>query len=85
MPEQFTSDWVQQTLMAPEAIEATLKIGVIPETDHLQLWIEVKDPMTGVLLGQASNPHAPIAKIGAEAHRWQQRLVEMVLHHIEPF
>jgi len=50
-------NWYQQTLTQPEVLELNARLGVIPQTDHLQVLVELKDPTTGVLLGQWSRPH----------------------------
>lgn len=50
-------DWWQQALIPQEVIEVTLRFGVVASSNHVQWAIEAKDPTTGVLLGQVSNPH----------------------------
>lgn len=49
--------WVQQLFFPPDAAEATLRVGYIPSTNHLQVQVEVFDPQTKELLGMSSNPH----------------------------
>lgn len=62
MPNQ-PSEWYQQALTPPDVLEATIKVGVIPQTDHVQVWWEVKDPMTGVLIAQGSCPHGDLRSL----------------------
>lgn len=52
------STWYQQALTPPEVIELTIKVGVIPESDHCQAWVELKDPVANVLVGSWSSAHA---------------------------
>lgn len=52
------NDWYQQVLTPPVVVEVNVRIGVIPSEDHAQALVEVKDPTTGVLLGQWSAPHS---------------------------
>lgn len=48
---------VQTTLLPPEVIEATLRIGVVGATDHVQVQAEIHDPGTGELLYLVAAPH----------------------------
>lgn len=53
----MSSDWYQQQLTPSEVYEINLRVGAIPSTDHVQWLVEVKDPLTGVLIAQAAGPH----------------------------
>lgn len=63
MDEAYSKDWAQTTLLGVEVIEVTIKLGMIPARDHVQAWIEVKDPTTDVLLAQASIPHRKVENL----------------------
>lgn len=81
----MTSEWYQHTLMAPEVYEATVKVGVIPERDHVQVWWELKDPTTGVLVAQGSEPHATLHSLRASAQWAIDRVLLALDEHTEPF
>lgn len=56
----MAADWYQQSLTPPEVVEVRIRLGVIPEHDHAQVLVELYDPITGVLTGQWSRPHASL-------------------------
>lgn len=51
------SDWYQQSLTPPEVIECRVRIGLVPERNHVQAMVELVDPMTSVQIAQWSAPH----------------------------
>lgn len=51
------TDWYQMSLTPPEVIELRIRLGVIPETDHAQVLVELFDPVTKVQIGMWSQPH----------------------------
>lgn len=69
------STWYQQALTPPDVYEATLKVGVIPSSDHTQVWWEVKDPTTGVLIAQQAVHHATLQDL---PHRVVDAVREML-------
>ena len=77
--------WWQQTLTPPEVYEATIKIGIVPSTDHGQVWWEVADPMTRVVIAQGSNPHCRVAQVRPSAEIILDRLLTELEALIEPF
>lgn len=79
------TDWYQQTLTPPDVMEATLKVGVIPSRDHAQVWWEVKDPTTGVLIGQGSAHHTTMAVLPAAIVHHLRNMLEAIDVQAEPF
>lgn len=79
------TEWWQEALLKPEVVEATLKVGLIPSQDHAQLWWEIKDPTTAVLIASASVPHVRIAHLPAQAVAVVDRWMERLLLEVEPF
>lgn len=78
-------DWYQQALTPPEVLELNIRIGVIPAQDHIQVLVELKDPMTGVLTGQWSLPHTAM-RGQADAIEWALVKARAALaDHTEPF
>lgn len=58
------TNWYQQSLTPPEVVEVRARVGIVAATDHLQALVEAFDPMTGVLIGQWSQPHVPLRQMG---------------------
>lgn len=54
------SDWYQQVLTPPEVVEVRIRLGLVPETDHAQVLVEMFDPVTKVQQAMASIPHERI-------------------------
>lgn len=78
-------DWYQQALTPPEVLELRIRLGVIPSTDHVQCLVELLDPVTSVLVAQASVPHA---KMGAWAELldWARlKGIQWLDEAVEPF
>lgn len=65
----MSAEWYQQSLTPPEVIEVRLRLGVVPERDHVQALVELIDPMTGIQIAQWSAPHVPV-------DRWMDLLEE---------
>lgn len=59
---------------APRVIELTLRFGLIVEEGHGQWQLEVRNPLTGELLGMASRPHFDLANLSPECSRAVLRL-----------
>lgn len=59
----------------PGVLEFTIRVGVVPESDHLQWQFEARNPVTNELLAMESVPHFPSAMIGPHASRMTLRLV----------
>lgn len=57
------ADWYQETLLPPEIIEARIRIGVVPSSDHVQWQIELLDPLSGILTASESQPHATLTQL----------------------
>lgn len=54
--------WAQSSLLEPDCVEITLRIGIVVSGDHLQVQIESKDPSSDTLLSMSSFPHSPLAE-----------------------
>lgn len=79
------TDWYQQSLTPPSALECRLRLGLVPERDHAQVMVELYEPSTKVLIG-AWSIHA------ARFDHWQRLLEQaiekaqqMVGDAVEPF
>lgn len=51
--------WEQLLLVEPVATELTLRVGIVPESEHLQFQLEMTDASSGELLALQSWPHVP--------------------------
>lgn len=78
-------EWYQQALTPPSVYECNIRIGVVPETDHVQVLVELKDPTTGVLLAQASRPHASMRALAHELAWCTAKAAELLEDEIPPF
>lgn len=77
--------WYQQALTPAEVLELNIRIGVIPSQDHVQVLVELKEPTTGVLVGQWSRPHATLRE-QADVIDWALVKARAALaDHTEPF
>jgi hypothetical protein len=79
------SDWFQQSLTPPQVVELNLRVGVIPERDHVQVMYEAKDPTNGILLGQGSFPHTTMHSLDKTILVAAGKLVELAAEVIDPF
>lgn len=79
------TDWYQQSLTPPEVVEVRARIGIIPSTDHVQAMVEVVDPMSGVLIGQWSHPHAPLRQMGAVVEWVAAKMRDAAHDSVDPF
>lgn len=77
--------WYQQQLTPPDVLELNVRIGVIPSQDHIQVLVELKDPVTGVLLGQWSRPHGALREQGAFVEWALDKAREALADQTEPF
>jgi hypothetical protein len=78
-------EWYQQSLMPPEVWEFTLRLGVIPSTDHVQWLVEAKDPISGILIAQVSGPHATYTRLPEALGHATAKLEELVATELAPF
>jgi hypothetical protein len=79
------SSWYQQSLMPPEVWEFTLRLGVIPSTDHVQWLVEAKDPISGILIAQVSGPHTTYTRLLEALAAACNKLLDLVASELEPF
>ena len=63
----FKDGWYQQSLVEPTVVEAHLLLGIIGTVDHGQIQIELRDPVSKVLLGLNSLPHVPLVQMRGRA------------------
>lgn len=63
----------------PEAIEITVRVGVVAGVDHIQLQVECHDAETRELLAMRSIPHRSRSQLGPELARALNYVVQLVV------
>lgn len=81
----MSDNWYQQQLTPPEVVEVHIRLGLIPTTDHCQVLVEIKDPVTGILSGQASIPGGHIADHRHQLDWAVSKAVDWIQDSVEPF
>lgn len=79
------TDWYQQALTPPEVLECNLRIGLVPERNHAQAMVELRDPMTNVLVAQWSNPHVHLDNWQDLLQAAVEKARQYLADHVEPF
>lgn len=77
--------WYQQALTPPRVLEINLRIGVIPEEDHAQVLLELKDPTNGILIAQHSIPHCTIRDVFGHIGRAKAKACLWIEAETNPF
>jgi hypothetical protein len=77
--------WYQQALTPPDVLEVNIRIGVIPQEDHVQALVELKDPTTDILLGQWSYPHRTMRDLEIVIKSCASVARQALEDHVEPF
>lgn len=78
-------DWAQLTLVRLDQIELTIRVGIVPERDHLQWQIETRNPSTGELLAMSSAPHRRVKDCATLVAELSEVLEEVWAAHVLPF
>lgn len=79
------TDWYQQALTPPEVLELRLKLGFVPERNHVQAMVELVDPVTSVQIAQWSAPHVEMDHWHLLLDDAVQKARQYVGDAIEPF
>lgn len=75
----------QQTLLPPEVIEATLRIGAIGSADHVQIQYEVHSATDGALLAMSTWPHCELARMRQRAQEALAEMLDFIEDTVIPF
>lgn len=62
----------------PEVTQITIRVGIVPSSNHGQWQLERFNPVTGELLDMASKHHFHLDAYGPEAARLVLRISEMI-------
>ena len=84
-PQRDRLSWEQLRLLPDEVIEATLRIGVVIEADHLQWQLDVRDPRSGDLISMQSRPVVSTSNWLPELTLMVSELHKLLGDTIEPF
>lgn len=66
--------WVQLSIEPPPVIEISLKVGLVPSSEHAQIQLEARDATRGELIAMTSWPHVDMWTLEA---RLKDALVEL--------
>lgn len=78
-------EWYQMVLTPPDVVEVRIRVGLVPETDHAQVMVEMFDPVTKVQMAQASVPHERLANYPALLAWAVGKVLDWISEQIEPF
>ena len=81
----ITTDHAQLSLIPLEVAQATLTVGLVTSSGHLQVQLRVEDPSTRTLLALESIPHRAAELGEATLVAAAQRLWELLEEHTSPF
>lgn len=81
----MSTSWYQQALTPHTVLECNIRVGLIPEQDHAQWLVELKDPLTGILLAQESCPHFRVAQLPEQLAEALRRAQRLCMDAAEPF
>lgn len=76
---------VQATLIPPEVVEATLRLGIVGAGNHVQVAVEVRSATDGALLALETLSHADVASWPTLAEQWTARLIALTREYVLPF
>ena len=79
------SDWMQQSLVPPPALEVRIRLGFVPERDHAQVMVEAFDPSTRVQVAAWSRHAFPIAEWPEHLQEAVERANQLIAEHVDPF
>lgn len=77
--------WAQPALFLPDAIELVWRVGVVRESDHLQMQLEARSATDSELLALISSPHRSLSRTSSELRSMATRWNRMVTEVTSPF
>lgn len=78
-------NWEQLSLIDDRVYEVTLKVGIVAETDHVQLQLEAKDPRTDHLIELQSQWDVDIHSRTSALDAYIARLRSLIMELSGPF
>lgn len=82
-PAPVDLHWTQGVLVRPPVLEVRLRVGLIPQDDHVRLQLEVLNPSTSELLAMHSIPHRPLSELDDEMARMGVRLRDVFDQYLD--
>ena len=80
-----TVSWHQLDLLSDQAVEITIRIGILPDQAHCQFQVESTVPGSGRLSSLWARPHTSCAEAHLGLAEVDQRLQELLHEHLPPF
>jgi hypothetical protein len=72
-------------LYPPDVVELTLRVGVVAESDHVQIQWSLINATDGVLLGHEALPHRGMTQLPHELNSMMLRAVKALYEVCPPF
>lgn len=79
------TEWYQEALIPPAAVEVRIRLGFVPERDHGLVMVEAFEPSQRVQLAAWSRHHFPIADWPAVLEEAVRKANTMIANHVAPF
>lgn len=79
------TDFEQQLLLPPAAVEVRIRLGFVPERDHAQVQVEAFEPSSRVVLAMWSRAHLPIVDWPQALQEAVEKANEYIAATVDPF
>lgn len=79
------TDFTQQLLIAPAAVEVRIRLGFVPERAHAQLMVEAFEPASRAVLSMWSRAAIDMADFPEAFEEAIQRANALVQEYVNPF
>lgn len=79
------TEWFQQALVPPSAVEVRIRLGFVPERDHAQVMVEAFDPADRAQIAAWSRHHFPIRDWPEVLQEAVEKANQIVTEAVEPF
>lgn len=77
--------WTQMSLLRPDVLEITLRVGLVFSTEHAQIEYEVRDAESNELLALDAVPHVGFDGVDDRLHAYLARVANIVHLWTAPF
>jgi hypothetical protein len=85
MNPTVVNNWYEPQLFDSEALEISLRVGLVVGAGHGQIQIEVWDATSGSLVGMESVHHVDLSVLAMLLPVWVEKFSQAVESRIDPF
>lgn len=85
MPKPAASQYPQETLLPPEVVQVTVRIGFVGASGHCQWLCEARNATDGELLAMVGRPHFDIAQLDNQIDAIREEILTAVRSFVVPF